>query len=492
MIALPTLRPFTLSTRLFLILFGGLAAALLVSAALFQEDRGKALHTVGGLHVAQRVAAVVQLLDSLEPHERRRIVRGLQMPWQSVRLIHRAPPMPDMSDSDKRAAMVRTLLSRHLDERWPFRVIVRAPPGSDAMDSGPPDIPAEIQEKRMKGAPPWALKAMRHQQRIKNQRLRHHLPGDFSFIAQVRLQDGVWAEFQNHLPKEAISWPSNLLWPLMLLFLAVLILSFLAVRLLTRPLRQFCQAAEALGKDIHHPPQPETGPPEVRQAARAFNGMQARVVRYVQERTHLLAALSHDLKTPITRMRLRTELLEDDSAREGLLKDLAEMEEMTRASLDYIKGMEGMENRQRMDITAMLENLQTEYQEMGQPVTLKERAALPPFPVMPQSLKRALTNLVENAVRYGGNAELDANIKADTSLEIHVRDRGPGISEADLSRVLEPFVRLESSRNRHTGGTGLGLSIASNIARAHGGELQLRNRTNGGLCATLVLPKSGK
>ncbi|MBF0286128.1 MAG: hypothetical protein HQL51_16905 [Magnetococcales bacterium] len=234
------------------------------------------------------------------------------------------------------------------------------------------------------------------------------------------------------------------------------------------------------------PPLPETGPWEVRNAARSFNAMRARLERYLQERSHLLAALSHDLKTPITRMRLRTEMMPDGDLRDKTLRDLAEMEEMAAASMDFIRGMEGGEHGERVDLAALLESIQGEHEELGRDVVVHCEVQ-GPVVVKPRSIKRCLDNLISNAVAYGQRARVEARL-VGRRLIIAVEDDGPGIPPADVERVFEPFVRLESSRNRQSGGTGLGLPIARNIARAHGGEVYLRNRREGGLTAVVEIP----
>lgn len=256
---------------------------------------------------------------------------------------------------------------------------------------------------------------------------------------------------------------------------------------LVRPLRVLAQAAQSLGEDLSRPPLPEDGPTEVRQATQAFNTMQRRLASFIDERTRMLTALSHDLKTPLTRMRLRTELLDDDEARPRFEADLREMEAMVAQTLDFMRGLGGHEARTQVDVNALLQALQADQQAMGRKVAIEGQAVLPLVGV-PSLLRRALGNLVDNAVLYGGGA----TIRVDDSpqrLVLHVLDTGPGLPQADLERVFEPFFRLETSRNRASGGTGLGLGIVRNIARLHGGEVSLGNRPTGGLDAELSLPR---
>ncbi|MGB9428858.1 MAG: ATP-binding protein, partial [Gammaproteobacteria bacterium] len=208
---------------------------------------------------------------------------------------------------------------------------------------------------------------------------------------------------------------------------------------------------------------------------------------YVQDRTRLLTAISHDLKTPITRLRLRAELLEDEVLKDKFIRDLHDMEHMTSATLDLLRGLEVNEPSQPIDLMALLESVQADAVETGQPVSLQGNITRA-FTGRPQALRRCLENLVSNAVRYGGRADLIVE-DGDQAVTIRVRDKGPGIPEDQLERVFEPYYRLDSSRSRENGGNGLGLGIARNIAVLHGGSLTLRNPPGGGLEAVLVLPR---
>jgi signal transduction histidine kinase len=286
-----------------------------------------------------------------------------------------------------------------------------------------------------------------------------------------------------------VTWPYRLLVSIAVLLIAVVAVSLVAVRWATRPLNALADAAGELGKNINRPPLPEKGPEEVRRAAQAFNTMQARLIGYIRERTALLAAMSHDLKTPITRLRLRSELLEDPQQRVKFIRDLDEMEAMVRDTLAFLGGLESGEPVKPVDTMALLESLQADMVEMGGTVSIGG-VAKAPFPGRPQALKRCLANLLENAVKYGKSARVIVD-DDDTRLEIRIQDEGPGLPQAELEKVFEPFYRVEGSRSRETGGTGLGLTIAKSVAEAHGGSLVLRNRTEGGLEAVLALPRSG-
>jgi signal transduction histidine kinase len=261
----------------------------------------------------------------------------------------------------------------------------------------------------------------------------------------------------------------------------------LAVRSVTRPLRVLGDAARGLGADLARPPLAEEGPSEAREAARAFNEMQARLRRMVDQRTRALSAMSHDLRTPITRLRLRSEMLEDQALREKLQADLDDMQRLVDVTLDYLRGLKEAEPIHRVDVNGLAAGLADDFAAMGRPIEVSGRADQP-FEGRPLALRRALTNLLENALTYGGKATLRIE-DAPASLRLVVEDEGPGIPEADLARMLEPFERLEASRGRATGGVGLGLSIARDIAASHGGTLRLENRSPHGLRAILELPR---
>jgi signal transduction histidine kinase len=304
---------------------------------------------------------------------------------------------------------------------------------------------------------------------------------------QVQLRDGHWARFDSELPQSAVALPWRLALTLGVLLAAVLVLSFVAVRWVTRPLHVLADAAEALGKDINRPALPEEGPTEIVQAARAFNTMQRRLVRFIEDRTRVLAAMSHDLKTPITRMRLRAELMDDEELRQRFESDLKEMESMVTHTLEFMRGLGGNEARQAVDVMALIESLQSDNEAMGRTVRIEGQARAP-YPAVVSLLKRCLANLVDNAVLYGNRVTVQVEDTAQC-LTLRFLDEGPGIPEPELEKVFEPFYRLEQSRSRETGGTGLGLTIARNIAQVHGGDITLRNRPERGLEAVLTLPR---
>jgi len=268
---------------------------------------------------------------------------------------------------------------------------------------------------------------------------------------------------------------------------ALLLAAWVGARWLSQPMRRLATAARELGGDIARPPLPEDGTLECREASRVFNQMQARIRRQLEERDRFVAAVSHDLRTPLTRLRLRTEALPGAEDRAAFTRDIAEMDGMIRATLDHLRGVALGEPVAPIDLQALLHSLADDYADGGHRVAVQGQAA--PLPGQAGALRRCIDNLVGNAVRYGGGAEITLSDDGQ-AVRIAVRDHGPGLPEQELDRVFEPFYRAEASRNRAHGGVGLGLSIARDIAERHHGSLHLSNAEGGGLRATLVLPRS--
>jgi signal transduction histidine kinase len=277
------------------------------------------------------------------------------------------------------------------------------------------------------------------------------------------------------------------LWPLIFRMTGIGLAAWIAARWLAKPIQRMAHAAYELGENLNRPPLDETaGPVEVRQASTVFNQMQVRLNRQLAERSRFLAAVSHDLRTPLTRLRLRAEKISDPQLQASIREDVNEMAAMIDAALDYLRGTGQPEAPSLLDITALVNSLAEDAQDRGETVTVSGQAA--PIRVQPGAMRRCLNNLIENALRYGGRADVSIEETAD-GVTIAICDAGPGIPEDKLEAVFAPFFRLEESRNKNTGGIGLGLSIARDIARQQGGSLTLNNAPQGGLVATLMLRK---
>jgi signal transduction histidine kinase len=420
------------------ILLVGLLIAQVFNRGIHRYEHHKLAAESSLIHAARRTADLIRLVAALQPETRQALIEQYNDPALRMQLTSATMPSKPRSDQNyPKFKLFRTTLYELLGNHQPSRIVI---------------------------------------DEIAPQRLSLH----------VYLLDGTVLVLQTDLTDD-YEEGSSILVNLAIILFAIMGFSYVAVLWVTRPLQQLASAAEELGNDINRLPLDETGPIEVSRAARAFNAMQARLIHHIQDRTRLLAAISHDLKTPITRMRLRTELLDDSHVRSRLQKDLDEMESMVLATLDFMQGVGKQEAIQPVDMQALLESIQADAQEMHAEVTIVG-AMRSPYLGKPSALKRCISNLVDNALKYGGTATLLVEDN-DTACIIRIVDQGPGIPEHQLQAVFTPYFRLESSRNRDSGGTGLGLSIAQDIAEAHGGSLMLFNHANAGLEVVLSLPR---
>lgn len=326
--------------------------------------------------------------------------------------------------------------------------------------------------------------------------LGQHYALTFADIPGVRPHYQVFLQLADGNPVTIDVRPADIpvaLWlPVVLVLQLALLLgcTWMAVRLAIRPLSRLSRAVESLDPNARIQHLDESGPTEVAHAAVAFNAMQQRIADYLKERMQILAAISHDLQTPITRMKLRAEFMDDSIERDKLLSDLGEMEHLVREGVAYARSVHGStEANCKLDLDAFVDSIVFDYQDVGKAVN-RSGSFGSPIETRPHALRRVLINLLDNALKFSGAAELVVSAQANGNVSIKVLDRGPGISAEELREVLKPFYRVESSRNRDTGGTGLGLAIAQQLAIALGGSLCLSNREGGGLCAELLLPKS--
>ncbi|MEO0002986.1 MAG: hypothetical protein RLZZ22_678 [Pseudomonadota bacterium] len=292
-------------------------------------------------------------------------------------------------------------------------------------------------------------------------------------------------------PEPPAHGPRPVLHPGLLLDIGVrlgvlMLAAWVGARWLSAPIRQLAHAAQELGKNIDRAPLPETGTAECREATRVFNQMQQRIRQQIAEREHFVAAVSHDLRTPLTRLRLRAESARDAVLRAGLCRDVSEMEALVGATLDHLSGTAAPEPLVLVDMQALVDSLLDDELDCGHRVSLSGQAR--PLSGQPRALRRCLDNLVGNAIRYGAEAQVELR-DSPQALTITVCDRGPGLPPEELDKVMQPFYRVEASRHRDSGGVGLGLAIARDIARRHGGSLSLSNRPQGGLQACLTLPR---
>ncbi len=345
----------------------------------------------------------------------------------------------------------------------------------------PPDIVRLFRLDLLNSGPP----------RLRPREVRLGPAGPGGVRVAMRLPDGEWLNIRIELPPPRPWHSTTFLAAFVLMTVAAVLLIVGAVARLMRPVRLLAAAADRLGRDVNAAPMEETGPSEVVTAARAFNQMAERIRRFVADRTQMLAAIGHDLRTPITRLRLRAEFMDDDEQRRKMLADLDEMEQMIAATLAFARDDAAAEPASAIDLAALCRTVADEAAdarpECADAITYEgpERLTVRARPV---ALKRAIANLVTNAMKYGAAARIHLSRAENGLVRLVVEDDGPGIPESELEAVFAPFRRLEGSRNRETGGTGLGLTIARNILRAHGGDVVLHNRAGGGLSAIATLP----
>ena len=433
--------PSSLFVRMALILLLGLLVAQGLSFWLQWGERATVVSQARGQNFADRMAEVVRALEATAPAERSAALATLPYGDWQVTLISE-----DQVSQNPPRGPVGAMLSARLGSAREVRPLG----GAAGMGMG-----------------------MMH----------GNMPRGFD----VRLQGGQWLRFSGARQLDTPALPRDLILRLAVTLMIVTAVVMLAVRQATQPLKQLAQAADTLGRDLDAPALAEEGPTETRRAAQAFNRMQARIKRLVNERSRALAAVSHDLRTPLTRLRLRAELVDDETLRDQMAADLDAMAAMIDATLDYLRGLQTSEAVRPIDINALLASMSEDALVLGRRISIQGQA-LAPYTGRLSALRRALQNLIDNAIKYGACAHLRVDDDAG-ELRIMVEDEGPGIEPHELARVTEPYYRPDASRSSATGGVGLGLSIAKDIALLHGGDLVLANRAQGGLCATLKLPR---
>ncbi|SOD93830.1 ATP-binding protein [Caenispirillum bisanense] len=433
-----------------------LAAVLLVShlavLGLYARNREAALEAAGLRQAADRMAAAVETVAAAPPEARRGVARA--MGSHGFRVVLSPAPVVEPGIGP----LVR-IMEGLLRERLPDAVELSV--GRLRDDLPPPsDMPPGMGRMHARMTAPGALPHV---------------------AAGMRLSDGMWLTGVVVLDRPERLWQPQFLVLVTAVTLVVGAIAYWGLRRAVRPLRTLEAAAVRLGVDVRTEPLPETGPREVRRAAAAFNEMQRRLTRYVEDRTRMLAAISHDLRTPITRLRLRAELMDDETDRDKMLADLEDMERMIAATLAFARQDAQAEPPAAVDLAALLRDAAE-----GRPVTVEAPDALV-LQARPTGLKRVFANLLDNAEKYGGSASVLVTRDAGAAV-VTVDDRGPGIPPAEREKVFAPFYRIEASRSRETGGTGLGLSVARTIVHAHGGTITLSDAPGGGLRVTVTLP----
>ncbi|WP_212626969.1 ATP-binding protein [Pseudomonas sp. PP3] len=385
----------------------------------------------------------------------------------NVRVIEAAP-------AALRSHLAAAASSPMLEVRWhPQRSDFHLPPG------GTPVTPQSSPLQQLLGDTPRHIEVFN--------------PGDWPkespeahYVALVQLLDDSWLSFTP--PQRSWGLDASVRIPIIIALglIATLLVAWVATRQLANPLQRFASAARRFGGDLRAPPIKIEGPHEIRQAIIAFNTMQAQIRHFLSERTQMLAAISHDLRAPLTRMRLRSEFMEDLEHQRKMVRDIEEMQTMINAALGFFREETHREQTTAFDLSELLQTIVDDFRDQGIVVDFIGPAHLV-YDGRPLGIKRVVVNLLENAVKYARKPGIDL-MGDEYRVCIDVSDEGPGIPESALERVFDPFYRLETSRNRDTGGVGLGLSAARAIVREQGGELTLRNRHGAGLIARMELP----
>jgi signal transduction histidine kinase len=435
------LWPAGLAGRIALVLGVMLIGVQLLTLPFFLRQQSTAAAEIFQGSTVERIAAIIELFEPLSQPQRRELLPAISSPFLSVDMFYGLTLQEsEAADEPELAASLSSSLQR--------TVIIKQ------VDEEPGGFPALLNTR----------------QRI---------------AIWVPLADESWLRFSTSSALPSMGWVAHMSAQLALVCLVLVLFALVAARQITRPVRTFVAAAERLGTDVNAPPIPERGSRELRSMTRVFNTMQERLQRYVDDRTRMLAAISHDLRTSLTRLRLRTQFIGDTEQQRKAEQDLEQMDAMLASTLAFARDDAEAEQPVNLDLAKLLHTLCDDFADLGETVDYSGPESFT-LCCRPLALQRAITNVLSNAVSYGGGAHVTLTLE-EGACEVRVEDDGPGILENELSTVLEPFVRLDPARNRSTGGSGLGLSIARSVMRSHGGDIHLANRPQGGLAVTLRL-----
>ncbi len=473
------LIPRGLTGRLIALLLLALVASHLVAFLIFLDERHLAVETTHREQILSSAASIALLLKETPAPLHERIVESATT--ANLRFWLSPESALEVSTPSRREQRIAQRLARHVGgEARDVRVrILERPgawfglwPGHGAGGSRPSDWHALGDQERDH----W-------HDHMRGHRKRRPLALSIS----IQSAAGPWLNVATVAPPPPGGWAWPSLVSLVVMAVAIAAIVVLMVRRIAGPLKRLAAASDSLGRGETMEPLPEEGPEEVRLTTRAFNRMSARLQRFVQDRTRMLAAISHDLRTPITTLRLRAELIDDEETRAKMLDTLEEMQRMAEATLAFAREDAAQEDTRTVDLAALVGSLCDDLADLGQDVAFEESDRLP-LPCRPAGLKRAARNLIENAVLYGKRARVRLEDNGD-AVALTIEDDGPGLPQDVMEQVFEPFFRLEESRSRDSGGIGLGMAIARSIIRGHGGEILLANRDRGGLRVLVRLPK---
>ncbi len=475
------LWPRRLAGQMIALLLLALVLAQSASYLIFADERWAALQTAERGHILARTASIVRLIENTPASLHDQILRTASSRQLRFWLSDQSAVAASDADGD---SWLRQRLMSLLDDGLAREVLID--PGKDDQHFWSRDDDA-LRDQRIAAVGEIARAGEVAPEGAARWRARwHHRRPPADLMISTRLTDGRWLNAGFAVPDPPPHWTPASLLAMAVTAVALSLIVTLMVRRITRPMAELAAAAERLGRGEAVPAIAERGSLDVRQTMRAFNRMRGRLQRFVQDRTRMLAAISHDLRTPITTLRLRAEFVEDEETRAKILETLDEMQRMTEATLAFAREEATVEDTRTVDLAALVESICADLADLGQDASFDGPERLP-YACRPTGLKRAVRNLIENAVTYGKCARVGLEAGA-AALKIVIDDDGPGIPEADFERVFAPFVRLEESRSRETGGIGLGMAIARTIVRGHGGDIELANRAEGGLRVVIRLP----
>ena len=444
----------SMTARIFIILaLGTIVSATLVMAFASYERRDLESH-MRMVHSAERIEQIILMLNAVPKASRAALTHVAEKSGIKIDLSNSTTLEGKFPDSEFSGVLRRTL-----GEDRPVTVIERS--NQDCLP-----IKSELVQINP---------SSRHCQTI-----------------FTTLSDGspIRLDIRHH-DRNSMPFQGNFIRTLLLFLLAIVLISLLVAHMATKPLRRLAQAAHDLGRNIEHPPLPvNSGSTEVKQASIAFNSMQSNIRNHIQERTYMLAAIAHDLQTPLTRLRLRLEKVADEDLRARLVADLSATLDMVKEGLDFARSTNTEEPFELVDIDSLIEAICNDATDAGAEVTFSGKLGKPIL-ACPHILRRCINNLLDNAIKYGGSAHVTLHQEGNKAI-VTIVDGGPGIPEAQLEAVFQPFKRIEGSRSRNSGGTGLGLTIARIIAEKHHGSIKLSNMATLelGLIAKLELPIS--
>lgn len=474
------LLPKSLSGQLIGLILIALLGGHLVALVILADERQEALESASRGEVLARSATIARLLSISPPALQNQILENAQSPFVEF----------SVSDESATNHPPQSLRERDVAARLRDMLDNQAAPVHVRLGNGNRFLGGDRSDNDDGGATRKKPRdSFFHRHEDGNQWRRHFRWG---IQLSVRLANGQWLNAATQSPVRKSSWALQSLLALGISIFMIVVAVILSVRRITRPLATLATAADAVGRGETTSDIAEVGPQDVQRTIRAFNRMRNRLETFVEDRTNLLAAISHDLRSPVTSLRLRAEFIEDEQLRGEILETLAEMQTIIETTLIFARDDTRTEDSRPTDLAALIEGLVSDFQEQGNNCSYSgpERFVITGRPV---SLKRAIRNLLENAITYGGSARVtlipgDPDSRSDH--RILIEDSGPGIAEADIEHIFEPFVRLETSRSRETGGIGLGLAITRSILRGHGGDVRAENRPDGGLRVTASLPQA--